>query len=331
MPRLGVRLETGLQLTPQNMQELASMAEERGYEVVWVPEGGATDALTQLTAFATTTHRIKLGTGILPIFSRTPTLVAMSAGGLDAISQGRFILGLGVGHQESVENGHGIRFGRPLTRMRETVEIVRGLLRGERVTHMGREFNLLGSGLGFTPFRPDVPIYLAALGPRMIELAGQIADGVLLNWASPSYLQRTIEHLHQSARRAGRNPEDIDVACYLRTAVVDDLEQARPALQRQIARYCSMPFYRAHLEQSGFGQEIAEVSQAIAGGDADAAAASISEAMLNETSILGTAEHCRQEVEARRRLGLKLPVISPFPVSGEVMGSFKATIEAFSG
>ena len=255
----------------------------------------------------------------------------MSAGGLDAISQHRFILGLGVGHQQPVENGHGIPFHRSMTRMRETVEIVRQLLRGERVTYKGQIFNLQDSSLGFTPGRPDLPIYLAALGPRMIELAGEIADGVLLTWASPGYLQRAIQHLRRGAEKAGRNPEDIDVACYLRTAVADDAEHVRPVLQRQIARYFNMPFYRNYFEQSGFKEETAAVTRALARGDDNAAAAAISDAMQNEVAIWGSAEHCRREVEARRSLGLKLPVIAPFAVDGDAGESFRATIQAFSG
>ena len=179
--------------------------------------------------------------------------------------------------------------------------------------------------------RPDLPIYLAALGPRMIELAGEIADGVLLTWASPGYLQRAIQHLRRGAEKAGRNPEDIDVACYLRTAVADDAEHVRPVLQRQIARYFNMPFYRNYFEQSGFKEETAAVTRALARGDDNAAAAAISDAMQNEVAIWGSAEHCRREVEARRSLGLKLPVIAPFAVDGDAGESFRATIQAFSG
>ena len=331
MARLGVRLEAGTQLTSQDMLDIASLAEDRGYETIWVPEGGGSDALTQLTAFAAATHRVGLATGILPIFSRTPTLTAMSAGGLDAISQGRFILGLGVGHQGAVENGHGISFGQPMARMRETVEIVRQLLRGERVNYEGQVFKLRDSSLGFTPVRPHVPIYLAALGPQMIELAGETADGVLLNWASPGYIQSAIEHLRRGAEKAGRNPEDIDVACYVRTAVADDPEQVRLALQRQIARYISMPFYRNYLERSGFKEETDAVSQAIARGDHDAAAAAISDAMQEELAIFGSAEHCRQRVEGLRSVGLKMPIIAPFTVASDAEESFKATVGAFSG
>ena len=331
MTRIGLRLHTVPQFSPRDMLGMASLAEERGYEIIWVPEGRTADALTVLTAFATVTKRIGLGTGILPVFSRTPTLTAMSAGNLDALSQGRFTLGLGTGHRGTVEDEHGVPFYRPLTRLRETVEIVRRLLRGEKITYEGRIYNLQETSLGFTLLRPDVPIYLAALRPQMLELAGEIADGVVLNWASPSYLPQAIEHLRRGAERAGRTLQDIDVACFLATAVVDDPAQVRPAIQRQIVAQFKSPFYRYYFEQTGFKEEAAAVSEALARGDNDAAADAVSEAMQDDVAIIGPAEHCRRQVEARRSLGVNLPVIAPQPLTGSSVEDFRATIEAFSG
>ncbi len=329
MARLGVRLETAAHFTPQDMQDMAALAEDRGYEVIWVPEG-AIDAIAQLTAFAFVTQRAKLATGILPIFSRTPTLTAMAAGGLDAICQGRFILGLGVGHQIAVESQHGIPFRRPVTRMRETVEIVRRLLRGARVTYQGRVFSLKESVLGFSVARPHLPIYLAALGPRMIELAGEIADGVLLNWASPEYIRQAMEHLRRGATRAGRDPRDIDVACYVRTAVVEDVDLVRPRLQMRIARYFTMDYYRNYFAQMGFRDEVDTISRAVDRGEADVAAAAVSERMQSELAVVGGAEDCRRQVEELRSLGIGLPVIAPFEFGEGARESFMATIGAFS-
>ncbi len=165
MARFGVRLDIDPQIGSQEHRELASLAEKSGYETVWVPEGAGRDALTQLTAVAMTTRHLKLGTGIMPVFSRTPMLTAMTAAGLAAVSQGRFILGLGVGHRPAVENGHGVIFRRPLTRLRETVAIVRRLLRGESVTHQGRVFKVRDAGLGGSAPAEPVPIYI----PEVLE------------------------------------------------------------------------------------------------------------------------------------------------------------------
>ena len=331
MARIGVRLETGPHMSPADLRDLATLAESRSYESLWLPEGGVGDALTQLAALATSTSRIRLGTGILPIFSRTPTLTAMSTGWLDAISGGRFVLGLGVGHRPSVEGGHGVPFRSPMTRMRETVDIVRRLLRGETVTSEGRAFNPQGASLGFEPLRPNPPIYLAALGPRMIELAGEIADGALITWASPRYLPQAKEALRRGAQKAGRDPDSVDLAGYVRTVVVDDPEEAQPALQRQIAWYFRLPYYKSFFEGMGFEKEAQVVSQAMAKGDQDAAAAAVSPEMVAQLAVAGTVEHCRREIESRRSLGLDLPVVAPSDLAGDPVRTFRTAIEAFSG
>ena len=157
MPRIAVRLENDPQLSPQDFAELAALAESRGYEMAWVPEGAGRDSLTQLTFLAGHTSRIKLATGILPIFHRTPALTAMSAAGLSVLSGGRFVLGLGVGHRPTVESVHGVPFRRPLARMRETINIVRDLLAGERVSQAGRVFNIGDAGLGAAAPPPPPP------------------------------------------------------------------------------------------------------------------------------------------------------------------------------
>ena len=242
MPRIAVRLENDPQIPPGDSLDLALLAESRGYEMIWVPEGGGRDSLTQLTYLAGKTERVKLATGILPIYYRTTMLTAMSAAGVGTLSEGRFVLGLGVGHRPSVEGTHGIPFRRPLTHMRETITLVRRLLDGEQVTHAGRVFNVANATLGAAAPERRVPIYVAALGPQMLELTGELADGVLLNWTASRYMEQAIGHLRRGAEKAGRNPSEIDVAGYVRVAVSDNLDEARASLQGQIARYASNPF-----------------------------------------------------------------------------------------
>ena len=330
MARIGVRLESGPHLAPDKLIELAKLAEARGFESVWLPEGAGGEAMTQLAAFACNTSRVTLATGILPIYHRTPTLLAMAAGSLDAISGGRFTLGLGVGHRGPVEGGHGIPFDRPMTRMRETVGIVRGLLSGEPLTYDGKVYRPRESRLGFDPPRRDLPIYLAALRPQMVELAGEVADGVLLNWATADYLEQAVGHLRRGAEKAGRDPSTIDVACYVRTAVVDDAEAARPWLRRRIAYYFTMDYYVRYFEQRGFSGEAAAISDALARGDHEAAADAVTDAMLDELAVVGTAEECRRKIDALRTTGLRLPVIAPFVQGYDGPAPFRAAIEAFA-
>ena len=330
MARLGVRLENNPELTPQDYQDLAVQAEGRGYETVWIPEGGGRDALTQLASVAMKTQRVMLGTGILAIFSRTPTLTAMSASGLEAVSQGRFILGLGVGHQRSVEGDHGVTFDRPLSRMREMITIVRQLLSEKSVTHEGRVFQVTGASLGGATPETKVPIYIAALGPKMLELAGEMADGVLLNWTASNHLEQAIQSVHLGAQNVGRDPSEIDIAGYVRVAVVDGTSEARENLKRQVARYADMRFYRDFFRSTGFAEEMAIAERAMQQGDMKSAAQAISQDMLDQVAIVGTAEECRTELEKRRSLGLQLPVVAPFSV-GNIKESHRTAIAAFEG
>lgn len=243
MARFGVRLENDPTLTPQDYQELAAQAERNGFEAVWVPEGGGRDSLTSLATIAMKTSTVMLGTGILPIFARTPTNTAMGAAGMAAVSNGRFVLGLGVGHAPTVESRDGVPFKQPMTRMRETIQIVKALLAGEQVDFPGKQFKITGASMGAATPKSKVPIYIAALGPQMLELAGELADGVLMNWTAVDYLQEAVGHIKRGAEKAGRDPEEIDIAGYVRVAVGDDVSASRDSLRRQVARYASNPFY----------------------------------------------------------------------------------------
>ena len=330
MARIAVRLENDPHLTSQDSRELATLAESRGYESVWVPEGAGRDSLTQLTYLAAHTDRIKLATGILPIYYRTPMLTAMSAAGLGALSQGRFVLGLGVGHRPAVEGVHGVSFRRPLARMRETITLVRDLLRGERVSQAGRVFNVDNAHLGRAAPADKVSIYVAALGPQMLELTGELADGVLLNWTASRYLERAVQRLRRGAEKAGRDPAEIDIAGYVRVAVADDQEEARASLRLQIARYASNPFYRNFFRDTGFEPEMSAAEAAMQRGDISEAAAAISREMQDQVAVVGSPEDCRAQIEKRRSLGLSLPVVAPFTVD-EPKESYLRVINAFGG
>ena len=329
MARYGVRLENDPNLSPQDYQELSSQAEKNGFEAVWVPEGGGRDSLTSLATIAMKTDAVKLGTGILPIFARTPTNTAMGAAGMAAVSDGRFLLGLGVGHAPPVESRDGIPFNQPMTRMRETIQIIKALLSGEEVNFTGKQFKITGASMGAATPKTKVPIYIAALGPQMLEMVGELADGVLMNWTAVDYLGEAIGHIKRGAEKAGRDPNEIDIAGYVRVAVGDNLTESRVSLRRQVARYASNPFYRNFFAQTGFDKEMSAAAAALADGNLDKAADSITEEMQDQVAIVGTVEECRAALEKRRAAGLQLPVIAPFAV-GDNMASHRHVIEAMA-
>jgi probable F420-dependent oxidoreductase len=329
MARYGVRLENDPNLSPQDYQVLSAQAEKNGFEAVWVPEGGGRDSLTSLATIAMKTEKVKLGTGILPIFARTPTNTAMGAAGMAAVSDGRFMLGLGVGHAPTVESRDGIPFKAPMTRMRETIQIIKALLAGEEVNFTGKQFKLTGASMGAATPKIKVPIYIAALGPQMLEMVGELADGVLMNWTAVDYLKEAIGHIKLGAEKAGRDPNEIDIAGYVRVAVGDDVSVSRDSLRYQVARYASNPFYRNFFAETGFDKEMSAAAAALADGKLDKAADSITVEMQDQVAVVGTVEECRAALEKRRAAGLQLPVIAPFAV-GDNMASHQHVIEALA-
>ncbi|NQW22915.1 MAG: LLM class flavin-dependent oxidoreductase [SAR202 cluster bacterium] len=329
MTFLGLRLGNEPQMSPADIQSLASLAEELGYGEVWMTEGNGRDSLTQLTAIATATSRIGLGTGILPMFSRTPLITAMSAAGLSAVSDGRFILGLGVGNRPAVEDGHGVAYSQPLEHLRDMIQIVRRLLNGEEVTYQGKAIAVSGASLGAAAPQGKVPIYIAALGPRMLQLAGEIADGVLLSWTASSYLEQAIQLVRDGAAKVGRDQSEVEISGYLRVAVTDDLAAGRASLQLQIARYASSSHYRAFFQDTGFDREMAGVVSARDHRDDPASAAAISESMQQEVGVVGSAADCRERLDQLRVMGLSKPVIAPVPV-GDLKESYARTIRALA-
>ena len=304
--------------------EIVRLAERCGYQGLWVPENTGREVFTQLGAFAMATERIRLGPGIANVFTRTPTLLAQGAATLDQVSGGRAWLGLGTGHQPALEAGHGVAYGKPLGRMGDAVRIVRAILRGESLPDTAvvpaRSFRLE------TPApRSNLPIYVAALGPRMCRLAGELADGVLLNWATPAYVREALANVRAGAARAGRDPAEIEVACYIRVAAGASAGVLRQALARELTRYIAMPYYRRMFEDAGFAAQMAGIPEAYAR-DPDEAAALVSDEMLTALTVADDADAFTRRVEEYRALGVTLPVVAPVPAGEDRDASWQAAI-----
>ena len=329
MAFLGLRLGNEPEMSPADVRALAALAEELGYGEVWMTEGNGRDSLTQLTAIATATSRIGLGTGILPMFPRTPLITAMSAAGLSAVSEGRFILGLGVGNRTSVEGGHGLVYSQPMEHLRDLVQIVRSLLRGEEVSYEGRAISVGRASLGDAAPQGKVPIYIAALGPRMLRLAGEIADGVLLSWTAASYLKQAVKLVQEGAAAAGRDPSDVAISGYLRVAVTDDPAAGRDSLRNEIARYAGSSHYRAYFQYTGFISDMEGVRSSRDHAVSSESAAAISDDMQQELGVVGTAEEVRSRIEELRAMGLDKPIIAPLP-AGDLKESYERTIRALA-
>ena len=328
--RLGLRIENDPRLSMDDITEIVVKAENAGFESVWIPEGGGYDSISLIGYLASITKTIRLCTGILPIFSRTPTVMAMTAANLDRMTNHRFSLGLGIGHKLVVEKTHGGIFEDPVGRTEETVSIIRQLLNGESFTMDGEHFQINNARLGLAAKDVCVPIYLAALRPKMIRISGNISDGVLLNWTAVSKLKDFIQ-IFKSANNTAPNKLKPDIAGYIRTYVgTKDIDAARIKLKREIAQYSRHPNYRSFFISCGFEKEMLSAESALNSNDMDTAIASISSNMEKEVAMVGSPADCYDQIAKRTTLGLNLPVLAPFGVSDNIKVDYLNTIKAFA-
>ena len=327
MSRIGIAVSGGP--SPSEIVECVKLAEELGYESAWVAEGHGGDQFATLSAAAVRTSRILLGTSITSVFVRTAPTIAMAAATVDDVSGGRFILGLGSSHKVQVEAEHGVAYGKPLTRVRETVAVIRDLLRDGRVAYSGETVRIENFELWFQPRRREVPVYVSAVFPKMVALCGEIADGVMLTRSTLRSAIEVKKQLAEGARRAGRDPSGVVVASLLPTIVADSRAEALAALRPGLAFYAGFfPRYNRLMAEHGFAEEAAAIAAAWARGDREAAEQAVSDALVDATSIAGTPAQCRERIAAYRASGLDLPILSPFARGPGAKARFEAVIRA---
>jgi probable F420-dependent oxidoreductase len=327
MTRIGVAFSGGL--PPADIVECVRLAEALGYESAWVAEGHGGDQFAVLGACALATRRILLGTSISSVFVRSATTIGMAAATVDQLSGGRFVLGLGSSHRVQVEPEHGLAFVQPTARLRDTVAIVRALVRDGVVSYRGEAVTIERFDLWFPPHRPDVPIYVAALFPRMLEIAGELADGVLLTWPTPTTIARAVEHVALGARRAGREATAVDVGSLIPCAVADTAAAARDALRPAVGLYAGFfPRYNRLLAEAGFGEAVREIKTAFDRGGRQAAAKVVPDELIDAVALAGTPATCRDRLAAYRRAGLALPIVSPRVAGPDAQGMAMTAIRA---
>jgi F420-dependent oxidoreductase-like protein len=304
----------------EEIREYIKIVDERGYDAVFVPEAWSRDAFTTLGWIAANTRRIRLGTGIVNVFSRTPALIAQSIATLDEISNGRAILGLGTSGPVVIENWHGMQFERGLERTRETVEIVRLALSGARVDYDGEIFKLRNFRLGFRPLRDRVPIYIASMGPRNNAQTGKIADGWMPTWLPIDGIAAARAEVQGS----------VDVAPCIMACVTDPPGQAFDLIRPHVAYYVGGmgTFYRDVVARFGFHEEAHQIHALWQSGQRKEAVKAVSDDLIGQVAIAGSAKDAQSRLEHYRRAGVDMPVIVvPHGAPHDV---FVRTLETFA-
>ena len=322
---IGLGLDASLGLTFDDQQELAREAAELGYTNLWTPDGAGLDGF-QLCALRWQASREAVDGGLLtgiavaPVAYRSPVAFASSAGTLSALTGGRFILGIGSGgiYRAETRRALGVRTRSTLAVMRDYLTTVRSLLAGETLDYEGPEVTLRGVQLGISP-PPRTPVYLAALGPEMLRLGGELADGIALNWCTPEQIGWSRDRVAEGAERAGRDPSEVPLAEYIRICVDDDVDVARRAFTRSMMGYAlgatvqterQRAFgYRAHFERAGYTNELGELDRMReAGAPQDEVVDAFPEDLLRSVGYYGTADGAA-EAFARLAKGLDTAIV----------------------
>ena len=315
MSRLGVVLSTATEVPSKEFVRLGQVAEEKGFDAILVNEGRG-DALACAEAIALGTTRIKVGTNIANIYFRHPFLTAMTAATISELSDGRLLLGLGISHRPLIES-LGMKMEHPRQYMRSYVQTVKQALSGQPI------------GSFFRP-RPSVhplPVYVAAVTTESAEVGGELADGIMPFLPSRSYLTRLVEAAKGAAQRTGKDPSTLDCIVSIPTFLSDDLEQARSAARYNLAFFAQLPFYRMQWRRCGFVAEVNALQEAWKKNDRRAAAALVSDRMVDEVCVFGPPSLCREQLAAFREAGASMPVIAVSPVNEERL---EATRKALS-
>ena len=314
MTPTGIVLYHGIDSGPE-LAGYGSMAEDAGFASLWVTERYFHEETSSMLGYlAATTDRIKLGVGVVNPFTRSPALLGMGAATLDRLSGGRMMLGLGRSDVDVIHGRMGIDYRTPLARLRGTVGALRSMWDGDRVSTEYAGVRLSNVGLAIRPMQERLPIYLAAIGPRALRLAGEVADGVLLNAYAPvEYIRWASRVVRESAEAAGRDPASVDITCMLIVRLTDDPDAMVPSLQERVARLVAEPFTgEALLEHGGFDPSILwPVRQHIEAGDEAGAARYVSEELARACYLLGDASECRRRIQEYIDAGIDTPLLLP--------------------
>ena len=320
----------GLGLTAGQQIELVKEAESAGFDSVWAAEAYGSDAATVLAWIAAQTETIKLGSAIFQIPARSPAMTAMTAATLDQLSDGRMIVGLGSSGPQVAEGWHGQRFPKQLQRTREYVEILRKALARERLEYDGEIYTLpLPDGPGkalkltIAPVQERIPIYIAAIGPKNTQLAGEIADGWIPLFFSPEHVSDAKELLEEGAGRSGRSLDDFQISPSVQVRIDDDVDAARDAMRPFLALYVGgmgspeKNFYNALVRRYGFEEAAEEVQELYLAGKKEEAAAALPDELIDTTTLVGPRDVIAERLAVYRDAGVGTLIVTPMAFEAE--------------
>lgn len=299
-------------------------AEDNGYPDAWFSDSGAPDTLTQVAAVAQHTRSIRIGVAVTPVYTRTPAVIAASVNVLGQLLPGRFVMGLGSSSQTIMGAWNGIPLDKPVTRVKETALLVRSMLKGEKSNFSGH--TLSSRGYRQAPMQDPPPIYIAALRPKMIEMAAEVGDGLIFNLWPQSVLPRMMESVRIGAARAGKDWREVEIVNRAMVLATDDKPAARNLFRAAFAPYYATPVYNRFLAWAGYEAAAAAITEGWAAKDRAKTTGAFSDELIDEIAVIGSEDEIRERIRAKADGGVHTHIIAPLGSSPETV---QRTYDAF--
>ena len=329
--KIDIEFNSGAQLPMDAIPELARLAEANNFDCAWAGEANNKDPTVMLSAIAAVTSHLKIGSAIYHILGRTPATLALQAVGLDELSSGRFLLGIGSSNP-TIAKWHGQVLDQPLGRVREYVEIVRTAMGAEKLNFDGKFYTAKNFKMAFKPSGRAIPIYLAAFGPKMTRLAGRIADGVLINMANPAEIERISEEVKKGAEEMGKDPATMQIICKIRCSIAATSAAARDALSHALTYYALADYYRDLLARMGFAAEVEAMRSAWKTGGFHSARKLVTDRLFAGLPLIAatSAQEVVEQVRPYAAAGATRIILPYVAASDDVVGEMKTFIEHWS-
>ncbi|MFT5579909.1 MAG: putative F420-dependent oxidoreductase [Paraglaciecola psychrophila] len=321
--RIAITLPAGPKI--EDTVKRLKWAEENGFADAWFSDSGAPDSLTQVAAIAHHTSTIRIGIAVTPVYTRAPSVLAASANVIGQILPGRFVMGLGSSSQTIMGKFNGIPLEKPLTRVKETAQLVRTMLAGEKTAFDGETVS--SNGYRQAPMDSPPPIYLAALRANMIEMAAEVGDGVIFNLWPQGALPKMMEHVRIGAERAGKNWQDIEIVNRAMVLCTDDKERGRALFRASFGPYYATPVYNKFLAWAGYTEAANMISEGWAEKNREKTASAMTDEMIDEIAIIGSREEIQARIQADADGGVHTHIIAPLAANAEDLNN---TFEAFT-
>lgn len=303
-------------------------AEQLGYDDLWLPDAeGLQDPIALAAALGVATNRVRIGSAVVPVFNRAPAVLATGVVAAEQRAPGRFVLGLGASTSNMIERWYGLGYDKPLTRVRETLTLLRQIFNGEKPTFAGETIRSRGFSLKEQP-TASIPIYLGAMGPRMLQLAGELADGVILNDFTPrDRIDWAMQQIDIGAKRRGRRVNDLEIIKRRAVLVCDDMGDGINYFRNYLGFYASAPAYQGVLERLGYAAEVTAIKQAYTARNRAAVADAISDAMVLRFFACGDSSSLQQLIRSEYAAGIDSSIISPVDIDA---AAFARGVDTFA-